>query len=164
MAGPPGQGEEAAADGRRALILLADDNADMRQYVSKLLQARYDVVAVERVGLSVADQGVGIPGEAQAQIFERFYRAGNTNPFQISGIGIGLYLVRDIVQAHGGAVEVDSAEGRGSVFTVWLPLAPAGEAGTGSGLSQSRSRIRPPHTAGAMVANLARLLQRCPDR
>ena len=72
--------------------------------------------------LAISDQGIGIPEEARAHLFQRFYRASNVDPRQISGMGIGLYVVKEIVRRHGGTVEVRSEEGRGSTFTVRLPL------------------------------------------
>ena len=75
--------------------------------------------------LRVEDRGLGIPPEALDQIFGRFYRAENTASYQLSGIGVGLYVVKQIVELHGGYVEVESVEGEGSTFTVLLPLAPA---------------------------------------
>ena len=75
--------------------------------------------------LRVEDRGLGIPREALGQIFGRFYRAQNTASYQVSGIGVGLYVVKQIVELHGGHVEVESVEGEGSTFTVLLPLAPA---------------------------------------
>jgi PAS domain S-box-containing protein len=88
----------------------------------------------EQICLSVSDQGIGVPAAAQKQIFERFYRAGNVNPSQISGFGVGLYVVHEIVTRHGGTVSVSSAEGQGSTFTICLPRneqagEPAAEAG-----------------------------------
>jgi PAS domain S-box-containing protein len=68
----------------------------------------------------VEDQGLGIAPENQKRIFERFERAISAN--EISGLGLGLYIVRRIVEMHGGTVEVDSELGRGSRFTVRLPL------------------------------------------
>ncbi|MBC8162414.1 MAG: PAS domain-containing protein, partial [Roseiflexaceae bacterium] len=73
--------------------------------------------------LRVRDSGIGVPHTALPHLFTRFYRAENANPNQISGMGIGLYVVREIVQLHGGEVWVDSVEGQGSEFTVELPLA-----------------------------------------
>jgi signal transduction histidine kinase len=73
--------------------------------------------------LSISDQGVGIPVAAMPSLFERFYRADSTNPRQVTGLGVGLYVVREVVSQHGGAVSVESAEGHGSTFTVSLPLA-----------------------------------------
>jgi signal transduction histidine kinase len=72
--------------------------------------------------VSVTDQGIGIPQAAQARLFSRFYRASNVNPQNISGMGIGLYVVKEIVNLHGGTVRVTSQEGQGSTFTICLPL------------------------------------------
>ena len=79
----------------------------------------------EQAVLSVTDCGVGIPQDAQANLFQRFYRASNAATSNISGMGIGLYVVNEIVARHGGAIEVDSVEGQGSTFTVRLPLTSA---------------------------------------
>jgi PAS domain S-box-containing protein len=85
------------------------------------------IVQVERANgqarLSVRDQGIGIPESARKRIFERFYRAGNSAQEHTSGMGIGLYVVEQIVTLHGGRVEVQSQVGAGSTFTIWLPLA-----------------------------------------
>ncbi len=71
--------------------------------------------------LVVKDQGLGISEEMQEKIFERFERAGVSGK-KISGLGLGLYITRQIVEAHGGSIKVDSKVGNGSVFTVDLPL------------------------------------------
>ena len=72
--------------------------------------------------LSVRDQGIGIPPYEQAQIFERFARAGNAQAYGIRGAGLGLYLCRELVEAHGGRIWLESVEGQGSTFFVALPL------------------------------------------
>jgi PAS domain S-box-containing protein len=72
--------------------------------------------------IRVADQGIGIPEAARPQLFQRFYRAPNAMQQHIGGIGIGLYLVKEIVVRHGGEIEVSSLEGYGSTFTIRLPL------------------------------------------
>ena len=83
-------------------------------------------IQVERhehtVHILVIDQGIGIPVEALPRLFRRFYRAQNVDPKRISGMGIGLFLVKEIVTLHGGEVHVESQEGIGSTFTVSLPL------------------------------------------
>lgn len=71
------------------------------------------------VKLSVCDQGPGIPEEYRGRIFQRFERIPRTNG--PTGLGLGLYIVRQIVQAHGGKVELDSRGNCGAVFTVTLP-------------------------------------------
>ncbi|MBN1212908.1 MAG: HAMP domain-containing histidine kinase [candidate division Zixibacteria bacterium] len=77
----------------------------------------------DRAELSVADIGAGIPSGEQDRIFERFYRVGNETTRSVKGTGLGLYLVRQIVEAHRGEVEVSSdGAGQGSVFTIKLPM------------------------------------------
>ena len=73
--------------------------------------------------IAVSDRGIGIPSESQERLFERFYRARNTVGTQISGMGMGLFVVKEIVTHHGGTVEVRSVENEGSTFTIRLPLA-----------------------------------------
>jgi PAS domain S-box-containing protein len=73
-----------------------------------------------QVRLWVRDQGPGIPPEAQTKIFHRFERVGS--PKEVGGLGLGLYISKQIVEAHGGSIELDSAPGRGTLFLVRLPL------------------------------------------
>lgn len=68
----------------------------------------------------VADQGIGIPQSALPHLFQRFFRAPNAE--DLDGIGLGLSVVKEIVTLHGGTVAVASEEGRGSTFTIALPL------------------------------------------
>ncbi|HYM09001.1 MAG TPA: HAMP domain-containing sensor histidine kinase [Terriglobales bacterium] len=82
------------------------------------------------VKLEVVDQGIGIPHQEQQKIFEKFYRVGDPLVHNTKGSGLGLSLVRHIVQAHGGEVSVDSAPGQGSKFTIVLPVKPALHNGT----------------------------------
>jgi signal transduction histidine kinase len=74
--------------------------------------------------LEVRDRGVGIPAADLPRVFEWFTRAGNVGG--ATGTGIGLAVVRQIVEAHGGRVGVQSKEGSGTTFTVWLPRTPIG--------------------------------------
>lgn len=86
-----------------------------------------DVVARredDRVVLRVTDRGIGIAPEHVARIFQRFERAVGHG---ISGLGLGLYIVRNIVEAHGGTVHVTSVPGEGSTFTVELPVTGRGD-------------------------------------
>jgi signal transduction histidine kinase len=71
--------------------------------------------------LSVEDKGEGIPPEEHEKIFERFYRLGSELRRETQGVGIGLSIVKHIVQAHGGKIVVRSAPGQGSRFTIELP-------------------------------------------
>jgi len=74
------------------------------------------------VKIEVIDHGIGIPRNEQSKIFEKFYRAGDPLVHNTKGSGLGLSLVRHIVQAHGGEVSVESAPGKGSKFIIALPL------------------------------------------
>lgn len=78
------------------------------------------------VTISVSDKGIGIPATEQQKIFEPFYRAPDVVAARIHGAGLGLNLVRRIVEAHGGRVGVRSVEGSGSEFSVHLPAATGG--------------------------------------
>ena len=73
------------------------------------------------VALSVSDQGIGVPEAIIPELFRPFYRARNVDP-GVSGLGIGLYVVKELVTLHDGSIQVDSREGQGSTFTVLLPL------------------------------------------
>jgi signal transduction histidine kinase len=77
------------------------------------------------VKLEVIDHGIGIPRAEQHKIFEKFYRVGDPLVHNTKGSGLGLSLVRHIVQAHGGMVSVESTPGEGSKFTIALPTNPA---------------------------------------
>ena len=72
--------------------------------------------------VSVTDQGIGIPQESLPQLFQRFYRARNVDAEHVGGLGLGLYVVKEIVTLHSGWVDVVSTEGAGSTFTIGLPL------------------------------------------
>lgn len=76
----------------------------------------------EGVEVRVRDSGVGISSEALSRVFERFYRAPKTSGRSFEGTGIGLALVKELVQMHGGRIEVHSECGKGSVFTITLPF------------------------------------------
>jgi signal transduction histidine kinase len=73
----------------------------------------------ERVVLEVADQGIGIARADQARVFERFERAVSRRRF--GGFGLGLWIARRVVEAHGGTLTLESELGHGSTFTVNLP-------------------------------------------
>ncbi len=72
--------------------------------------------------IRVSDNGIGISKSDQKHIFDKFYRASSGNIHKYKGLGLGLYYVRKIAEAHGGAVSVSSRPGKGSTFTVTLPI------------------------------------------
>jgi|DewCreStandDraft_5_1066085.scaffolds.fasta_scaffold01429_10 protein-histidine pros-kinase len=84
------------------------------------------VVRVERTGaaasLSVTDRGMGIDPQELPRLFQRFTRTAAAQRSKASGLGLGLYIARTLVEAHGGRIEVTSTAGQGSTFTVTLPL------------------------------------------
>src|SRR5262249_50332560 len=82
------------------------------------------------VAVTVRDRGIGIAPADQDRIFDPFYRAADVVSAQIQGAGLGLSLVKRIVEAHGGRIAVDSMPGKGSAFTVTLPGA-SGDAAEG---------------------------------
>jgi signal transduction histidine kinase len=75
-----------------------------------------------RAVLEVADSGPGIPAESIGHIFERFYRADQARARKNGGVGLGLSIAKSICAAHGGEIQVASAEGLGSRFRVELPV------------------------------------------
>jgi signal transduction histidine kinase len=78
-----------------------------------------DLGAEARV--SVEDRGLGIPPEALPRLFERFYRVQHPEAGEIQGLGLGLYITKSLVEAHGGRIAVESEPGRGSTFSFTLP-------------------------------------------
>lgn len=81
--------------------------------------------------LEVSDTGIGIPDESLPHIFERFYRVDKARSRAVGGTGLGLAIVKSICAAHGGKVEVESLEGKGSRFRVEVPLVNGNSATTG---------------------------------
>jgi len=78
------------------------------------------------VAIRVADRGAGIPPDEQAHVFDAFFRGRRAVEDQVHGTGLGLNLVKGIVEAHGGTVTVKSAPGKGTEFRILLPAAPDG--------------------------------------
>ncbi len=122
-------------------LLVDGDELRLEQVLQNLLQnaIKYSpdggpievIVAPEagQVCLTVTDRGMGFPADTAARLFERFYRAPNADPRQISGLGIGLYVVQEIMRLHGGSVRAEPQETGGSRFTVCLPQMASSEGG-----------------------------------
>jgi signal transduction histidine kinase len=140
-----------------APIVIQGDSVRLEQVLQNLLDnaVKYSpadgviTVCVEqrnaKAVLSVSDQGIGIPEAARAQLFERFFRASNLDRRRMQGTGIGLSIVSEIVALHGGVVEVDSAEGHGSTFTVRLPLLETSETTQSAQVIDARQLVSPKH-------------------
>ncbi|MCL5960133.1 MAG: PAS domain-containing protein [Chloroflexi bacterium] len=79
-------------------------------------------VSEEVVQVSVADEGIGIPVEQRPHVFDRFFQVANRVSHQHKGLGLGLYISREIVERHGGRVSVDGREDGGSIFSFTLRL------------------------------------------
>jgi two-component system phosphate regulon sensor histidine kinase PhoR len=119
-----------------SLVVFAD-NDRMGQVVSNLIDnaikygrpgGKTTVVGIHlddsRLEISVADDGPGIPKDAQERIFERFYRVDKARSREQGGTGLGLAIVKHVIQAHGGEVRVESELGNGSKFIINLPAIP----------------------------------------
>jgi signal transduction histidine kinase len=93
-----------------------------------------------QVVLDIADTGIGISPEDQKRLFARFYRVTNVTADDVRGLGLGLYVTKAIIEAHGGNIQVASREGGGSTFSVILPASQdhQGEKGTGQGVVEQR--------------------------
>ena len=79
-----------------------------------------------RVGITVADTGAGIPPEQLPHIFDKFFQADNQAAAATKGTGLGLAIAKEIVEAHGGQISVESQVARGTTFVVTLPIEPTG--------------------------------------
>jgi signal transduction histidine kinase len=74
------------------------------------------------ITLSIEDTGIGIPDDRIYQIWDKFYRIDNSLTYEVSGVGVGLFLAKRIIELHGGTISVESKLNRGSRFTIELPL------------------------------------------
>lgn len=112
----------------RALVNLVNNAlkySDNEKFLGVKLYREQSVLKLE-----VSDRGIGIEHHEQARIFEKFYRTCDPLVHNTKGSGLGLSLVRHITHAHGGEVEVESTPGRGSKFTLSLPLSGSIQPGT----------------------------------
>jgi len=99
------------------------------------------VLAADEVVVAIADHGIGIPAGDLDRLFERYHRGSNVSG--IVGTGVGLYLVKMVVDMHGGAVTVESTEGEGARFTIRLPREPAAAVET-TAITEAPSIADPP--------------------
>jgi signal transduction histidine kinase len=96
-------------------------------------------IAGESYRFSVADRGIGMTPEQVARVFEKFYRA-DASDTAVSGLGLGMSIVRNIVEAHGGKIWVESEPGRGTTAHFLLPLALPEASGKGSNVEENSDR------------------------
>ncbi len=125
-------------DARGSLVVLGSESR-LRQVVDNLLtNARVHTPAAtpihvrlaaddEEIVLEIADEGPGVSAEETDKIFERFYRTDRSRTRSQGGVGLGLAIVRSLVEAHGGVVGYSARPGGGSIFRIVLPLAPAAD-------------------------------------
>lgn len=118
------------------LSLVRGDPLRLRQVIDNLLAnavkyspdgGRIDVTAREcdsEVMVAVSDHGIGLAPDKLGRLFEKFYRVDNALAHRVRGSGLGLSIVKHIIDAHGGRIWVDSVLGRGSTFTFALPVSP----------------------------------------
>lgn len=114
------------ADELRAAVTNLLDNAV--KYSHKKVQLSVEVAALnnKQVAVRIGDRGIGIPAAQLKRIFKRFYRAPGRFMARVKGTGLGLFIVRSVVENHGGRVFAESeGPGRGSTFTIQLPRAEA---------------------------------------
>jgi signal transduction histidine kinase len=78
--------------------------------------------SAKEVQVSIEDTGIGIPKDQESRIFDKFFRATNAKEVEVNGSGLGLYLASNIMKAHGGKIRFKSKEGKGTIFTLALPI------------------------------------------
>jgi len=91
----------------------------------RLAAARAEVAGGEGLEIAVSDTGVGIPEDKLPRVFEKFFQVGDGEQPRHAGSGLGLAIAKEIVDAHGGAIDVESRVGEGTTFRVLLPVRPS---------------------------------------
>lgn len=115
--------------------VIEGDKAGLHSVVTNLLEnaAKYSLppakitLSLRKIDnqwleISVCDEGMGIPDAEKAKVFEKFYRVGNEDTRRTKGTGLGLFIVREIVRAHKGVIELTDNKPKGTVFNIRLPL------------------------------------------
>ena len=107
-------------------ILNILDNAVKYSHKEVKLSVEVATLNDKQIAVRIGDRGIGIPAAQLKRIFKRFYRAPGRFMARVKGTGLGLYIVRSVVEKHGGRVFAESpGPGRGSTFTIQLPRAEA---------------------------------------
>lgn len=102
------------------LINLIDNAIKYNKYGGEIRLNSYK--DVKSAVVKISDTGIGIPKEHQNRVFERFYRVDKNRSREAGGTGLGLSIVKHIVLVHGGSITLSSEMGKGSEFTVELPI------------------------------------------
>lgn len=97
------------------------ENAVKYSPASAVVEVSFFTSGEKTLGIDIRDQGIGIPVQERKRIFEKFYRVGSENTRKTKGTGLGLFIVSEIIKAHGGHIEVRENTPQGSVFSVQLP-------------------------------------------
>ncbi|HEY9790905.1 MAG TPA: ATP-binding protein [Candidatus Obscuribacterales bacterium] len=149
---------------RQILLNLANNAVKFTAQGSVLISAKLHHIADNKVWLqfSVKDTGIGISSEARERLFQPFVQADGSTTRQFGGTGLGLSISKKLAELLGGTIELESALGKGSTFTVLLPLAPA----DGAADPTSAPAVSAPATTGSfthrrvLVAEDSPVLQR----
>jgi PAS domain S-box-containing protein len=147
---PPGRGiPEINVEGRIAVVV--GDPDKLAQAVLNVLTNAYkyspkgtpiEITLVRqpangsvqgRLGIRIRDYGIGMTAEQLGRVFERFYRADTSG--KVPGTGLGMSIVKEIVELHGGRVGLESQPGKGTTVTIWLNSAPSGVGSEGAAVS-----------------------------
>ncbi len=114
---------KVCADKEKLLLALQNlvDNAIKYTPKGGKVEIRVKDEKKEEISISIKDNGVGIPKKDLPKLFSKFFRASNVMLMQTDGTGLGLFIVKSIIEKHGGKIEVNSEEGKGTEFTLTLP-------------------------------------------
>jgi len=112
-------------DPRRLKQVLLNLLSNAIKYSKEDESEKFARVTLERSGngylIAVEDNGIGIPESMKDTIFEKFFRVDSSLTYKVPGTGLGLTIAKEIVEMHGGKIWVESEEGKGSKFFVWIP-------------------------------------------
>ncbi len=115
--------KEIKMDPRMSRIILQNLLSNSMKYTNP--KGKIDLnldVNNDSLTIKIIDNGLGIPLKSQSKIFTKFYRADNVKEIDAKGTGLGLYLVKSLVEKSGGNIEFSSEENKGTTFHITLPL------------------------------------------
>jgi signal transduction histidine kinase len=128
MGDPLDQSIRAFCDGEKLVIAIQNvvDNAIKYTPEGGIVSVTH-TIHEGRLSLAIKDTGIGIPKAEQHRLFTKFFRAPNAVLKQTSGTGLGLYLVKNIIERHKGSIAIESEEGKGTIITLTIPVVPTPE-------------------------------------